>query len=119
MYGTANVFQNQGKYDEALERYRRALAGEEKSLGEVHPNTLSTVSGMAAAFQSQGKYNEALEWYRRALTGKTKSLGNGHPDTLSTVFGMATVFHLSGTGEHFLEREVSWEESPGYTLPMI
>ena len=88
----ANVFYNQGKYDEALDWYRRALSGKEKSLGKDHPNTLSTVHQIANVFSSQGKYDEALDWYRRALSGKEKSLGKDHPDTLSTVHCMANVF---------------------------
>ena len=70
----ANVLQKQGKYDEALEWYKRALTGDEKSLDKNHPDTLSTVYSMASVFQKQGKYDEALEWYRRALAGQEKSL---------------------------------------------
>ena len=63
VYSMATVFADQGRFDEALEWYRRALTGE-KSLGKDHPSTLSTVYGMASVFSSQGKYDEALEWHR-------------------------------------------------------
>ena len=61
----ANVLYDQGKYDEALEWFRRALTGEEKkSLGKDHPDRLFTVYCMAKVFWRQGKYDEAMEWCR-------------------------------------------------------
>ena len=54
----ANVFFRQEKYDEALNWYRRALSGKERSLGKDYPNTLITVHQMAIVFFRQGKYDE-------------------------------------------------------------
>ena len=42
--------------------YRRALDGEEKSLGKDRRGTLFTVHEMAKVFRRQGKYDEALGW---------------------------------------------------------
>jgi tetratricopeptide (TPR) repeat protein len=42
------VYDNQGDYSKALEWYGRALAGREKSLGNDHPDTLTTVNNMAS-----------------------------------------------------------------------
>ncbi|KAF3078608.1 hypothetical protein TWF102_003307, partial [Orbilia oligospora] len=39
IHNIAVVFDNQGKYDEAM--YKRALAGKEKVLGKDHPSTLA------------------------------------------------------------------------------
>ena len=72
--------------------YRRALDGEEKSLGKDRRGTLFTVHEMAKVFRRQGKYDEALGWYRRALAGREKSLGKDHSQILSTVYRMAVVF---------------------------
>lgn len=79
------VFDNQGKYDTAMQWYERALAGREKTLGKDHPDTLTTVHGIGLVFTNQGKYNEAMEWYKRALGGREKALGKDHPNTLATV----------------------------------
>ena len=49
----ANVFFSQGKYDEALDWYRRALAGRGKSLGKDHPATLATTQSIARILQKQ------------------------------------------------------------------
>jgi tetratricopeptide (TPR) repeat protein len=85
----ASVFDNQGQYEKALEWYRRALEGREKTLGKDHPSTLHTVHNMALVFDHQGQYEKALEWYRRALDGYEKTLGKDHPDSLRAAKNMA------------------------------
>ena len=90
------VFQGQGRYEEALKWYERALVGCEKTLGKDHPSTLDTVNNMAIVFQSQGRYEEALKWYERALTGREKTLGKDHPSTLQTANNMANVLRNQG-----------------------
>ncbi|KAK6529980.1 hypothetical protein TWF694_003355 [Orbilia ellipsospora] len=83
-HSIASVFKNQGKYDEAMWWYERALAGKEKALGKNHLETLITVHDIASVFENQGKYDEAMRWYERALAGKEKALGKDHPSTLLT-----------------------------------
>ncbi|RVD84000.1 uncharacterized protein DFL_005767 [Arthrobotrys flagrans] len=92
----ALVFKNQGKYDEAMQWYERALSGKENTLGKDHPSILNTVNNMASVFKNQGKYDEAMQWYERALAGKEKALGKDHPSTLDTVNNMAIVFKKQG-----------------------
>jgi tetratricopeptide (TPR) repeat protein len=92
----ALVFNNQGKYDKALEWFQRALDGKEKALGNDHPDTLDTVNNMALVFNNQGKYDKALEWNQRALDGCEKALGNDHPSTIGTINNMAMVFDNQG-----------------------
>jgi tetratricopeptide (TPR) repeat protein len=92
-----------GDYQGALEWYRRALDGREKTLGKDHPNTLSTVHSMAIVFDNQGEYDKALEWDQRALDGREKTLGKDHPNTLSTVHNMAGVFTKQGEYDKALE----------------
>ena len=77
----AFLFSNQGKYDTALEWYKRALAGKEKSLGPDHPSTLTTVHNMAFAFWEQGDYVKALQYWERSYEGRRRVLGDSHPGT--------------------------------------
>ncbi|KAF3159962.1 hypothetical protein TWF751_000514 [Orbilia oligospora] len=96
VHNIALVFSNQGKYDEAMQWYERALAGREKALGKDHPSTLSTINNIAGVFSKQGKYGEAMQWYERALAGFEKAWGKDHPSTLSTVHNIASVFGDQG-----------------------
>ncbi|KAK6356073.1 hypothetical protein TWF718_000447 [Orbilia javanica] len=95
-HNIARVFDNQGKYDEAMQWYERALAGTKKVLGEDHPSTFDTVNNIALVFKNQGKYDEAMQWYERALAGTEKALGEDHPSTLITVNNIALVFFNQG-----------------------
>src|SRR5579871_3939840 len=78
-YHFASVFDNQGKYNEAMQWYERALASYEKALGKDHPSTLTIINNIAFVFDKQGKYNKAMRWYERALAGYEKALGKDHP----------------------------------------
>lgn len=76
-----SISKNQGRYEESLEWYGRALTGREKALGKEHPSTLRSVNNTAIAFDNKGRYGEATEWYRGALAGYKKVPGNDHPRT--------------------------------------
>jgi tetratricopeptide (TPR) repeat protein len=84
-HNVGSHFVEQIMYDEALEWYRRAVAGREKVLGGEHPDTLYSISIIAAILHSQGKYDEAIEWHGRTLVGRQKVLGHDDPDTQRSI----------------------------------
>jgi len=98
------VFSNQGQYDKALNWYQWALDGNEKTLGQDHPGTLTPST--ASVFSSQGEYDRALKWYQRALDGCKKTLGMDHPFTLTTVQNMASVVNGQSRPAGFWGRRV-------------
>ncbi|KAF1971389.1 hypothetical protein BU23DRAFT_600259 [Bimuria novae-zelandiae CBS 107.79] len=87
------LLRNEGKYNEAVISYRRALEGSEKQLGVQHPDTLTSVSNLALVLRAQGKYDEAENLHRRALEGREKELGVQHPDTLTSAYCLAYLLH--------------------------
>ncbi|KAF3934331.1 hypothetical protein ABW19_dt0209538 [Dactylella cylindrospora] len=102
VHGVAGAFHDQGKYEEALEWYQRALDGY-KALGDELPYTLGTINNIASVLNHQGRYQEALEWYQRALEGY-KALGDEHPYTLGTIINnIASVFNRRGRYQEALE----------------
>ena len=64
----AIVYKNQGKYEEALAMYEKALSISLKKLGDDHPDVATTYNNMANSIQDQGKYDEALAMYEKALS---------------------------------------------------
>ncbi|KAK6356092.1 hypothetical protein TWF718_000466 [Orbilia javanica] len=102
----ASVFENQGKYDEAMQWYDQALAGYKKILSEDHPLILSTIHNIASVFFRQDKYDEAMEQYERVLADKEKALGKDHLSTLDTVHGIAGVFFVQGN----YDKAMQWYE---------
>ncbi|KAM3500824.1 hypothetical protein MY11210_009457 [Beauveria gryllotalpidicola] len=69
---------NQGRYEEAEKMCRRALAGEERTLGKDHPETLKSISILASVLEKQGKYKDAEEMNRLAVDGRRKARGKKH-----------------------------------------
>jgi tetratricopeptide (TPR) repeat protein len=78
----ASIYQAQGKYPEAEERYHWALAIQEKILGPEHLDVATSLTNLASIYQAQGKYPEAEEQHHRALAIKEKVLGSEHPDVV-------------------------------------
>ena len=55
----ALVYGAQGKYGEAEELFKRALAIREKALGASHPDVGQSLNNLANVYRDQGKYSEA------------------------------------------------------------
>ncbi|KAF7986448.1 hypothetical protein HWV62_31213 [Athelia sp. TMB] len=87
---------DQGKLDDAMPFYKRALAGREKQLGPEHPDTLTTMSNLGELYREQGKYDEAEPLLARVLRSRETQLGEEHPDTLSVVHGLARLYKDQG-----------------------
>jgi hypothetical protein len=62
---------------------RRELKGKEKTLGEDHPDTLTSAGKLVRVLWFQGRYREAGEIKWRVLKRCKKALGKKHPYTLS------------------------------------
>ncbi|KAK6526371.1 hypothetical protein TWF694_004968 [Orbilia ellipsospora] len=55
IFAMAQIYKIQGKYTEAIQWLRRALAGMKKCLGENHVLTIMATQNMALIYQEQGK----------------------------------------------------------------
>src|SRR5271166_6450643 len=100
-YGTAlnnlaNVYEEQGKYADAEETHKRALAIREKALGQNHSDVAQSLYNLARVSQGEGKYGEAERLYKRALAIREKALGAGHPDVAQTVNDLGMVYSKQG-----------------------
>ena len=102
----AQVLQNaawytwmQGLYVQAEEMIRLSVSARERTLGEEHPATLTSVSILALVLQGQGRCQAAEQMNQRALEGREKALGKEHPDTLTSVSNLALVLQDQGKYE--------------------
>ena len=60
------LLQDQGKLDEAAPLFREALDARRATLGDRHPDTLTSINNMASLLQAQGKLDEAAVLRREA-----------------------------------------------------
>lgn len=68
-----NLYNNQGKIQEAEAMYRSALEGSEKAWGPEHTSALNAVNSLGNLYADQAKLQEAEAMYRRALDGYEKA----------------------------------------------
>ena len=91
------VYHNLKDYEKALEYYERALKGNEKMLGKMHPETLMTVMNIANVYNDGLKdYGKAEELYQRVLEGNEAQLGKDHERTKRCAMNLAGCFAKAG-----------------------
>ena len=85
------------EYREA--RYREALEGFRRVLGNDHPDTLISIANMGSLYTDMGDYAEAEPYFREALEGHRRVLGDGHHMTLRQVNNMGFLLNKLGRYE--------------------
>jgi tetratricopeptide (TPR) repeat protein len=100
----------QGKYSEATEVAKRALALAEKALGPDHPDVGHSMNNLALLQKSQGRYAEAEPLYRRSLALWEKALGANHPDVGTSLNNLAMLYEDQG---RYAEAEPLYRRSLG------
>ena len=90
------ILDYQGRYRNAEELHRRALAIREKALGPEHPDTAGSYNNLAEVLRAQARYGEAEALHRHALTIREKMLGPEHPDTAGSCNNLAEVLRTQG-----------------------
>ena len=88
-----------GRYQEAETLHYRVLAIHEKTLGQEHPTTATSLSNLGNVLHLQGKFKDAEGVHRRALAIREKVLGAEHPDTATSMNNLANVLQEQGKDE--------------------
>jgi tetratricopeptide (TPR) repeat protein len=73
------------------------LAIREKVLGPEHPDTATSLNGVAGLLQAEGHLAGSRPLLERALAIREKVLGPEHPDTARSLSGLALL--LKGQGD--------------------
>ena len=85
----ANLYWNQGRYDEAEPLYLETLEIRKRVLGDDHPDTLGSMNGLGSLYHRQGRYEEAEPLYLETLEARKRVLGDDHPATTRTLYNLA------------------------------
>jgi len=88
----AELYQQQGKYNQAEEIYRQCLNSCDKIYGTDHPNTLSVTGNLASLYENQGKYELAEPLYIQSLSVLRNCLGPYHNNTISTMNNLGMLY---------------------------
>ena len=83
----------QGRYDEALSRFRTAYERRARLLGPDHADTLFTMNNLVLAYAYSGRNAEAADLAGDLVDRKRRVLGADNPSTLASMVNLA---QLSG-----------------------
>ncbi|MET9444402.1 tetratricopeptide repeat protein, partial [Streptomyces sp. NPDC006610] len=86
----------QGALAPAIRAFQRALAAEERLLGNDHPHTLTTRHDLAHAYETAGDPKRAIPLYEQTLQESGRVLGNDHPNTLAARSNLAFAYQAAG-----------------------
>ena len=115
----ARFYGDQGRYNEAEDLCRRALAGNKEKLGATDLATLGIMHDLANILSIQGQLEEAESLYSQVLVESETSLGEEHIETLLVLENLAVNYSRQGRNneaESSLKRALKGnEESLGLT----
>ena len=77
----AELYDAQGRYEEAKPLFLKALEMRARLLREEHPDVAMSIYWLAVLYHEQGRYSEAEPFYIQALAIAERVLGKDHPNT--------------------------------------
>ena len=87
---------DQGKYNDAIPLYEKALAIFENNIGSENPIVAKLVYILATLHYSQGRYDKAEPLFQRFLTIGEKTLGENHPSVADSLNKLARFYLFQG-----------------------
>ena len=90
------LFQAQGKLEEAEPLLREDLEGCRATLGDRHPHTLASLNNAARLLHDMGKLDEAEKLLRESMEGCRATLAQGHRTSLRAHGWLADVLRAQG-----------------------
>lgn len=92
----AELFMDQGKYNDAEKLYRESVAGRRQTLGDASHKTLVAVDGLARVLVRLGQHSEAEPLMREVLKGVRRIDGDAHPNTIGSMANLAVALEAQG-----------------------
>jgi Tetratricopeptide repeat len=94
------VLRRLGELTAARDLCEQVLAARRRTLGEEHPDTLTSMNSLALVLYGLGKLADARDLLAQTLAIRRRVLGEEHPDTLTSIDSLAHVqTHLDELGK--------------------
>ncbi|KAF3284330.1 hypothetical protein TWF970_011548 [Orbilia oligospora] len=81
----ASIYEHHGKYDKAIQWYKRELFSRRRIFGRIHPSTVNAIRDIASLYKKKGMRNKAMRWYKRCkrlATVEGRGFGRTLPSNL-------------------------------------
>lgn len=79
------LYNNQGRYEEAEALYVKVLEIQQRILGGEHPNTLNSMGNLAWLYEKQGRHDDVDQMFAKSLEIGYRALGEGDPNILNSI----------------------------------
>jgi tetratricopeptide (TPR) repeat protein len=107
----ANIYNAQGRYEEAEQFYLKALQIDLQELGENHPDTALDSANLASLYLALKRFSEVEVCYLKACEIFTQRLGSNHPTTQTILRNFINFLdqviaaeQISSLSNHYLTR---------------
>ena len=100
----AAVYHKQGKYDAAIDAYKKALDGYVESFGGDHPQALIIRSNLGEIYRDKGQYAAAADMLEAALKSARKLKQGGQLAQAMILNGLGNLYSDMGDTERAVER---------------
>jgi tetratricopeptide (TPR) repeat protein len=98
------IYNAQGRYEKAIEKFEEALRIDEESRRHEHPDYATHLSNLANVYREQGRYDEAIEKYEKAMRIDEKTIGREHPNYAQSLNNLANVYLQQGRYDEAMEK---------------
>jgi hypothetical protein len=100
----AHYLQRRGEPAVSLPLFQRAFERRRETLGDQHPDTLTSGRRLALNLRALGQYELARQLSEDTLIRSRRVLGDEHPDTLTSASNLAA--NLRGLGQYEAARQL-------------
>ena len=103
------VYYDEGRWEEAEKLFLEAVETRMTKIGDDHPSTLNSISGLALTYRKQGRWEEAEKLFLEVVETRKTKLGANHPSTLTSMANLASTYRDQGR----------WEEAEKLFLEVV
>ncbi|KAG8746892.1 hypothetical protein FRC12_014188 [Ceratobasidium sp. 428] len=112
----AAVYRDNGRWEEVEALLIQVVDARKQALGELHSDTLRSMSNLAFTYRNQGRWEEAETLEVRVLDAEKQTLGELHPDTLTSMNSLAVTYSEQGRWDEAEALQVRVLEARKQTL---
>ncbi|KAL6714664.1 hypothetical protein ACLMJK_008089 [Lecanora helva] len=101
--GIALVYSEAGRVQKALQMTKQVVETRKRTLGEEHPDTLSSIHNLAIRYSEAGERQKALQIMEQVVETRKRTLGEEHPNTLGSIHSLANRYSEAGERQKALQ----------------
>ena len=92
----ALVLSEAGLFTKVARLQEQVLEATTRTLGEEHPDTLTSRSNLASTYRHQGRLEDAARLHKQVVEAIIRTLGEEHPNTLTSRGNLASTYWHQG-----------------------